>query len=87
MRSVPIRLLKLGRTRYTSKRAIAPADNEIIHDSMMNWLIRLPLRDPITFLIPTSRALSADRAVVRLMKLMLLTRIITAMARRTMMLL
>src|SRR5258708_8939184 len=39
-------------------------------DSPRNCAINCFLEDPITFLMPTSLALSMERAVVRLMKLM-----------------
>jgi len=38
-----------------------------ITDSDKNWIIRLPLLDPTTFLNPTSFARLAERAVARFM--------------------
>src|ERR1700722_975070 len=67
--SLPDSVLNTGRRAHARNKArVAPAIVTMT-DSVRNWATRYFRGDPSTFLMPTSLARLADRAVDRFMKL------------------
>ena len=70
LRCVPSKSLNVGMLTYSNMKAIIPEIVQTNRASTKNWLIKWDLYDPMTLRMPTSLALSVDRAIERLMKLM-----------------
>ena len=66
----PARLLKKGSRILESIKVIKNAKRQSTIDSLINCLVSCDFIAPATFRIPTSRARSADLAVVRFTKFM-----------------